>query len=138
MAVVNGTNMETISTTSRIGSARERGRDEATCIGSSLDTVTSPTATDARVPSVASLTVTATSIARALPFGNRAVMRVTPLIGAALVLACRSAPGIIPRAGPGTVTRGSGQARCPHRLEAKDSALSRRQQGFEFPWGHQR
>jgi AICAR transformylase/IMP cyclohydrolase PurH len=24
----------------------------------------------------------------------------------------------------------------PHRLAAKDSALSRRQQGFEFPWGH--
>ena len=25
----------------------------------------------------------------------------------------------------------------PHRLEAKDSALSRRQQGFESPWGRQ-
>ena len=28
---------------------------------------------------------------------------------------------------------------CPHRLEAQDSALSRRQQGFDSPWGrHQK
>ena len=26
--------------------------------------------------------------------------------------------------------------KCPHRLEAQDTALSRRRQGFESPWGY--
>src|SRR5207245_5641175 len=41
------------------------------------------------------------------------------------------------RGGSGLVPFQSGSGPRPHRLEAQDIALSRREQGFESPWGRQ-